>query len=457
MKALGASLRVRFTRTTKQCRFPPELSLFWKDLDVRLSDSDEPGEGEQKIFARIKASERLDDVHFVYGLDADLVLLSSLCHPFSVYVLRPWDTTASSQRDRSKDRDQDGHHKYPQKNNQYQYHLIDVPRLRGVVHGLVASDSEKASVLEYAVLCSLLGNDFVPGIACLPVAEASVQHVLGAYRSARGTCYDNHHENARLVLTDNRREGGHTTSLRVNLHLLNEIIGRLAGNEDARMRQVDADYYDPRKRRNDHTSSEAILHPDVVRPREAGWRLRYYRHLFGPDQRGIVERACLNYLEGLEWSLNYHCQLGVDCTWYYRHAYAPTALDLGNFLALNADRIMRLGRLAPSPKPHGLNEEMQLLMVLPPQSLLTVLPEFADIASDPRRGCVQFYPHLFRTMSYLKRHRSECVPVLPEIDSELIAEQYRVTKAKTRAKTRVRRIPQGSAAATKDDVTPTVH
>jgi 5'-3' exonuclease len=408
---------------------------------VKVSDSDEPSEGEQKIYGEIR-SGRYAGRTLVYGLDADLLILSALCLEvearvpgLEVDVLRPCDDEGDDQ-----------------------FHIVNIGQLRDEIHAQIGAIDRATSMREYAVLCSLLGNDFVPGIACLPVCHESIQTLIDVYKSVAFACVtgddddDGGGEDAsvtarlrhrRLVVW--KEDDVENREQQLDMAVLGAILERLSEQEDARMVSVNDEYYAQCRNqlRRHGTDSERypLTHPfpNVIRPSEVGWRLRYYHALFWEGGEDAVANACANYLEGVEWSLLYHTQRPVDWSWFYRHPYAPTALDLANHITANASLRGVLFSLsettithddAPraSPRVGDNAAHVQLLMVLPLPSIVKYMTgrrsKFVDVATSLDRGCAHFYPTNFNVLTYLKRYVGECVPVLPVIDHEKVAGAY---------------------------------
>lgn len=362
--------------------------------------------------ARRKAS-------YMYGLDTDLLLLGALCWPCQdLKVLRPMDGPSSV----------DDHN---------DYYVVDVSMFREVIHGLVRGPDVTQSVLDYTVLCSLLGNDFTPGLACLPVSRDSMESLLDIYHRTI-TASSAHTDKGRALVS----------GASVDYEILRQVLEGVSITEDVRMRDVDKTYYEQaskERRRKQYQPMSSPCHypmdrypllypfPNVIRPGEAGWRPRYYHHLFIEGGTEATHDACLEYLNGVQWSLDYHCQRDVDGTWHCSYHYAPTALDLANNLMVQQSNThCDDGTTDTKVKAkHGLNEDMQLLLVLPPRSMAKhVDARLSDIATSVRRGCVQFYPRDFRMLTYLKRYTSECVPVLPVLDHRRILHEYLTCRRK---------------------------
>ena len=113
---------------------------------AEVSCSSEPGEGEHKIFHDI--GQHSYSRIAVYGLDADLIMLSLLhsgaCKSFLLFRETP-DFIASIDSSLSPDED----------------YYIDITKLTPKLLSTVRKRSSKKSLIEdYVVACFLLGNDF---------------------------------------------------------------------------------------------------------------------------------------------------------------------------------------------------------------------------------------------------------------------------------------------------------
>jgi 5'-3' exonuclease len=80
-----------------------------------------------------------------------------------------------------------------------------------------------------------------------------------------------------------------------------------------------------------------------IDPFRENWEFRYYDALFDVDiyaksGRGAsttidrLQMICVNYIEGLEWTMRYYSTGCVDWRWTYKYAYAPLLVDLMRYM-----------------------------------------------------------------------------------------------------------------------------
>jgi 5'-3' exonuclease len=106
-----------------------------------------------------------------------------------------------------------------------------------------------------------------------------------------------------------------------------------------------------------------------INPYESGWQERYYNALFNirinDDRR---KEICLNYLEGLEWTMKYYSKGCVDWRWSYKYDYPPLLCDLIKYVPYFDTNLLEV-----KPK-NPVSPLVQLSYVLPKSSHYLVHP-----------------------------------------------------------------------------------
>jgi 5'-3' exonuclease len=104
-----------------------------------------------------------------------------------------------------------------------------------------------------------------------------------------------------------------------------------------------------------------------IDPFRENWEYRYYDALFEIDLfkggGGGVDRVrmiCVNYIEGLEWTMRYYSSGCVDWRWTYKYPYAPLLKDLVRYIP-HTDTAMFTEGAPPNP----VRDLVQLCYVLP--------------------------------------------------------------------------------------------
>lgn len=177
----------------------------WKNLCVVLSDASVPGEGEHKImdYIRRKRSDPNHDPnmkHVIYGLDADLIMLSLATHEPYFKVLRE-DVFAQDSKNKGCHRcGQEGHiavhctgkarpkDEAPKKPEKKPFIFLDVPTLREYLEielqtpgTSFAFDLERA-IDDWVFLIFFVGNDFLPHLPSLEIREGAIDTLLGIWK-----------------------------------------------------------------------------------------------------------------------------------------------------------------------------------------------------------------------------------------------------------------------------------
>ena len=112
-----------------------------------------------------------------------------------------------------------------------------------------------------------------------------------------------------------------------------------------------------------------------IDPFRENWEYRYYDALFGIDiyakererERGRgssvdrLQMICVNYIEGLEWTMRYYSTGCVDWRWTYKYPYAPLLVDLMRYIP-HLDTALFPGG---TPVKNPVRDLVQLCYVLP--------------------------------------------------------------------------------------------
>ena len=107
---------------------------------------------------------------------------------------------------------------------------------------------------------------------------------------------------------------------------------------------------------------------EYINPREQGWRDRYYSKLFNISiNKSRCNSICVNYLEGLEWTMNYYTTGCKDWRWEYKYDYPPLLRDLVKYVPYFDTEMLERKQADP------VHELVQLSYVIP-KPYLYLLP-----------------------------------------------------------------------------------
>ena len=299
------------------------ISSFFKDkfsnLKIIISSSNIPGEGEHKIYQYIRDNE---DYHkelntVIYGLDADLIMLS-LIHlniAINLYLFRETPHFISSINSNLKPN---------------QLYVLDIYDLNEKLNIEMnnTNNNNKNITLDYIFLCFLLGNDFMPHFPALNIRTHGIQIIIDVYNKL----FENTNE---LIIQNNK----------IIWKNLKKLIKEIANTEEelsqTESKKRDKLEHNIKLRYNNIVNEDSILSKPIldrtiekyINIGDVGWQDRYYKELFDIDIDDIRrQQICINYLEGLEWNFKYYICGCPDWSWRYKYKYPPLLEDLYKYI-----------------------------------------------------------------------------------------------------------------------------
>lgn len=330
---------------------PSEFNL----ASIIVSGSDVVGEGEHKIFEYMRNnSDKVSNANnIIYGLDADLIMLSINHLPIvpNIYLFRETPEFIKSISSELE----------PNEN-----YVLDIPELSSAIISNMNNGSDRYvnRVYDYILLCFFLGNDFMPHFPAINIRIGGVDKMLLAYKQTFGDTDE--------VLTDGKT---------INWKNVRKLIAYLAVNEEEYLKQVHRSRDRKEKMRMPDITPEEKMELFIntptydrvvekyINPYKPNWQRRYYKSLFDVEIDDCRRKQiCMNYLEGLEWTMKYYTSGCPDWRWCYKYNYPPLLSDLIHYVPyFDAE-------LVPDKKPNPVSDLVQLSYVLPKQSL-HFLPE----------------------------------------------------------------------------------
>jgi len=298
---------------------------FSNKKNIILSTSYEYGEGEHKIFdyIRIFQDQHINKNTVIYGLDADLIMLSinhlPLCS--NIYLFRE---TPHFIQSINKDLE-------PNKN-----YIMDIPELSKIITSSMnntlsinASENEyiKNKVYDYIFLCFFLGNDFMPHFPALNIRTGGTDKMINAYK-------------ATIMNDENITDGKkiYWKNVRKLVSFLAEKEEEYFQTEYVLRNKREKFFYPTDTAENLFKKWEVIPtyereNEKYINPLNSGWEKRYYKMLFKIDyDETRIKDICVNYMEGLEWTMKYYTNGCPDWRWKYKYHYPPLLKDLIRFI-----------------------------------------------------------------------------------------------------------------------------
>ena len=283
----------------------------------QLSTSQDPGEGEHKLFQWIREHPQFHSHQktMIYGLDSDLIILSlHHLHYGEIRLLREAPSFMLSDRE---------------------LHVLDVPKLAESIRDLIG----ETKLSDYIFMTLFLGNDFMPHFPALNLRTNGFDTLFKTYTSTLLP-----HE--------------HLFDTTIQWHNVRKFIDALSVQEESLFIKE----YHARNRYRADTSEENRVNnlpmiqreqEHVICPIKSKWQERYYSSFF----KSLPPEIGKNYIDMLAWNMQYYTTGCTNWKMSYLYMYPPLLIDLVNCVPLSH---------SIEPNQTILSEKELLEYVLPP-------------------------------------------------------------------------------------------
>ena len=364
----------------------PIIKSKYNELNIIVSTSDEPGEGEHKIFQyiRLHPEEHNNMTTIIYGLDADLIMLCinhlNICPDIFLYRETP-------EFIKSVDNSLEPNETY----------LLNIAEL---------SKSTNIPYNDYIFICFFLGNDFLPHFPAVNIRTGGIDKMLNAYKATI-------------------KEGEMLTDGKIIYWKNVRKLVTFLGNQEESYIKTETKQRDRREKTKTHYPTDTIEQQMIkfdalpqyeremekyINPFKDNWQKRYYKVLFKTENtEERIKQICINYLEGLEWTMKYYTIDCPDWRWKYNYNYPPLLQDLIRYIPYFETTFIK----THSPDPvHPL---LQLCYVMPRESL-QFLPE--QISGLLKEKYSHLYPEQIDFVWCYCKYFWESHAELPDLDED---------------------------------------
>lgn len=260
--------------------FMNQLSLFlhsYYDDDSRviISDTLDAGEAEHKIMRSIRENSNNEMTHIIYGLDADLIMLSLCCNK-NIKLLRENTLTNTTEF--------------------LLYHIAGVKKcIITEIYTLVENEyslklNKHIVIKDLVYLTFFVGNDFMPAINGLEINKNGIDYIISIY-----TEMFNKYQGDFRIMQGNKLNHDFLVEFLMELHTIISI---------------DLGYTVPK---NDYYSKISQTN----------------------EMDNLINKVCFSYIKTSLWTFQYYHNWCPSFSWFYSYHYPPLLSDLITYLQLN--------------------------------------------------------------------------------------------------------------------------
>lgn len=373
--------------------------------NILYSSHLEPGEGEQKILKYFRnGTLSQEDTHVIYGLDADLIMLSLTLPISNIYL---WRQSTTMDDVLSID--------------MLKYEIMNKYSISKNIQQI-----EHSTIQDFILIISLLGNDFVPHHPSLGDYGFSINNLFKIYKLLK------------LNLTKN--EGGNNIIIWENFI---RFINTLAKNEEFLLKHEYTRTFEKRDSFNYSVETSRVIgingsavetidfnftkfrdywYNNIFRPKGNPQQIENFVNNIGINPFTITQNKlydlCESYITAISWCHNYYINSEnvINNRWCYKYTQAPLFTDFIIYLIDHQNNIPTIWMRDPSKKPmHVIH---QMLMILP-KSSINELPNEVKHLMEPNSLLSDLYPINF-VIDYELKLKYAGIPILPPLDPERV-------------------------------------
>ena len=422
-------------------------------MQVLLSNSNVPGEGEHKFLPLIRSMRKKDSTKnskiYLYGKDADLIVLAISTHKSNIHVIREVDLQTPEMK---------------KMYESYEFVDVNIDNLRNAFHNDLTRSFENHQfdkiriINDYIFLTFLVGNDFVISLPYLKIKKDGLETLIAVYKSIKMN-YDDY-----LINYHPDKDDPPT----LNIPFFKELMSEMSKKEDFLMKkqQKEIDRLMSGSVDNRRMEDESRLTPfEIFQTRYIHlqvcspdhplfkkyhqefkkvdynknyelWKEEYYKYYLNIDKSNEEEYLSMrinlvrNYLESVMFNLKYYFQGCPSWQWHYKFRVSPLLTDIHYVLENNIIDMNNIQFNEGSPY----TPFQQLMLIFPPQMNFLVPTALRPIMTDDKLLCTQFYPTDFRIDVTVGQKTQYSEAILPEIDEELLIETVKKYEKKLTAK-----------------------
>lgn len=343
------------------------------------------GEGEHKIFDLFREKKiPTEGNHIVVALDADLIIIGLISMIPNIWILRTNDFGPSE--------------------------FIDISVIRKWTE-----DTFNITPNDFAIITSLIGNDFVPKCPHFYDVKSSMYALLYAYKKTG------------KPLSVNKKVD--FTALQEILEIVETLdlseIGDFSGT--LLSSSINGEYIEPEP--TFEFLKEKGITTETLEIFDDMWNAKsilpspdedYFEMILGMgyskfDMYAEQQAMAKQFIEGIAWCNNYYHSYPIDKFWFYRYAYSPTLNSIIDYLS----KLKSYPKIDSRSVSSGvLTFREQLLCVIPPASFNLLPPEYLKLVAGGPLECMT--PRNVKISLQGVHDKNEAIVVVPPPDIEFM-------------------------------------